>query len=87
VRTGADGCIVAEPGGEPRAVPGFAVTAVDSNGAGDAHVGAFMAALASGLAPLEAARRANASAAIAVTRMGPATGPTRDEVDVFLASR
>ncbi|WP_193510340.1 PfkB family carbohydrate kinase [Cryobacterium sp. BB736] len=86
VRTGADGCVVAEPGGEPRAVPGFAVAAVDTNGAGDAHVGAFAAALASGLPPLDAARRANASAAIAVTRIGPATGPTLDEVDAFLAS-
>ena len=47
---GADGCLVLVPGGEPVHVPGFPVETVDSNGAGDAHVGAFLAALAAGAA-------------------------------------
>ena len=45
-------------------VPAPAVTAVDSTGAGDTHAGVFLAALADGLDPPAAARRANAAAAI-----------------------
>lgn len=86
VRLGADGCVILVPGSEPVHVPGFAVDAQDSNGAGDAHVGAFLAALATGQHPLDAARRANACAALAVTRPGPATAPTAAEVDALLAS-
>ncbi len=86
VRQGSSGCLIVEPGGTVARVDGFAVEAIDSNGAGDAHVGAFLAAIASGLAPVEAARRANAAAAIAVTRRGPTSGPTTDELDAFLLS-
>lgn len=86
VRLGADGCVILVPGDEPVHVPGFAVEALDTNGAGDAHVGAFLAALATGQHPLVAARRANACAALAVTRPGPATAPTAAEVDALLAS-
>ncbi|MBE1455822.1 sugar/nucleoside kinase (ribokinase family) [Nocardiopsis terrae] len=87
LRDSAEGCLVATAGTVPRRVPGFAVTAVDTNGAGDAHVGVFTAALASGLTPLAAARRANAAAALAVTRRGPATSPTAEEITAFLALR
>jgi sugar/nucleoside kinase (ribokinase family) len=38
-------------------------------------VGAFVAALGRGLAPVEAARWANAAAALSVTAEGPATCP------------
>ncbi|GAB3029702.1 hypothetical protein GCM10027052_02130 [Parafrigoribacterium mesophilum] len=86
VRLGADGCVLAVSGAEPVHVPGFPVEVRDSNGAGDAHVGAFLAALAAGQHPLEAARRANACAALAVTRWGPATSPTGAEVNALLAS-
>ena len=41
---------------------------VDTNGAGDAHSGAFIAALAAGAADTAAARSANAAAALSVTR-------------------
>ena len=68
-------------------VPAPAVTAVDSTGAGDTHAGVFLAALADGLDPPAAARRANAAAAISVTRPGPATSPTRAALDAWLASR
>jgi sugar/nucleoside kinase (ribokinase family) len=86
VRQGPAGCLIVEPGGTVRQIAGFAVDAIDSNGAGDAHVGVFLAALASGLAPADAARRANAAAAIAVTRRGPTSAPTADELDAFLVS-
>lgn len=83
VRLGNRGCLIAVDG-SVTAVPGFSVDAVDTNGAGDAHVGAFVAALAAGLTPIAAARRANAAAALAVTRRGPATAPTSAETDAAL---
>jgi sugar/nucleoside kinase (ribokinase family) len=85
VRDGAAGCYVA-PFGSSSAVHVRAqqVTAVDTTGAGDAHSGAFLAALADGLPPLDAAARANAAAAFAVTRPGPATSPTRTELEAWL---
>ena len=86
VRAGAAGCYVA-PLASADAVHVRApeVAAVDSTGAGDAHAGAFLAALADGLPPLGAAARANAAAAFAVTRPGPATAPTRAELDAWLS--
>jgi len=85
VRDGADGCWVVESGSEPVLVPGFPVAAVDTNGAGDAHDGVLAAALGRGASLQDAVRRANAAAALAVTRPGPATAPTADETDVLLA--
>jgi sugar/nucleoside kinase (ribokinase family) len=86
VRDGGAGCWLAGPaiGAAPVLVPGFPVHAVDTNGAGDAHGGVLAAGLAAGATPLTAARRANAAAAIAVTRSGPATAPTTAELDRFL---
>ena len=84
VRDGPNGCWVGR-GAQTEHVPGFKVKAVDTNGAGDAHAGVFIAGLAKGLIPVEAARRANAAAALAVTRWGPATSPGVTEVDALLA--
>jgi sugar/nucleoside kinase (ribokinase family) len=85
VRAGSAGCYVALLA-SPAAVHVRAptVTAVDTTGAGDAHSGVFLAALADGLSPLGAAARANAAAAFAVTRPGPATSPARAELDAWL---
>jgi sugar/nucleoside kinase (ribokinase family) len=80
VRDGPQGCWISQRG-DRQHVPGFKVEAVDSNGAGDAHAGVFVAGLAQGLSASEAARRANAAAALAVTRWGPATSPGTAEVD------
>jgi sugar/nucleoside kinase (ribokinase family) len=79
VRLGPAGCLLAQ-GGTVEHLPGFPVIAIDTNGAGDAHAGGFLAALAAGLDPRAAALRANACAALAVTRRGPATSPTLVEV-------
>ncbi|PMU25028.1 MULTISPECIES: PfkB family carbohydrate kinase [unclassified Pseudomonas] len=84
VRDGPNGCWISR-NGQGEHVPGFKVKAVDSNGAGDAHAGVFIAGLANGLAPAVAARRANAAAALAVTRWGPATSPGTAEVDALLS--
>ena len=89
VRAGPDGAVLAlradGPGLSLSHIPAPAVTAVDTTGAGDAHSGVFLAALAAGLTASDAARRANAAAALAVTRSGAAVSPTRAELDQFLA--
>jgi sugar/nucleoside kinase (ribokinase family) len=85
VRTGPAGCLVAQGDAAPVAVPGFPVDVLDTNGAGDAHTGTFIAALARGAGAADAARAANAAAALSVTRRGPATAPTADELARYLA--
>jgi sugar/nucleoside kinase (ribokinase family) len=56
------------------------VTPIDTNGAGDTHVGCFIAALAEGHAPPEAARLANVAAALSTTEEGPSTAPAKARV-------
>lgn len=64
----------------------FVVDAVDTTAAGDAFAGSLAAALAAGSDLAAAVRRAMATGAIAVTRVGAAPSiPTADEVDAFLA--
>ena len=92
VRAGRSGCVLALRAPGPGAsislslIPAPAVVAVDTTGAGDAHAGVFLAGLAAGLPPAAAASRANAAAALAVTRAGPAESPSRAELDAFLAT-
>lgn len=85
VRDGDAGCAVRERG-RTTVVEGFPQTPVDTNGAGDCHTGALLAEYVDHQDWPAAARWANAAAAIKVTRVGPATAPTRAEVDAFLAS-
>lgn len=84
VRDGPGGCAV-HVGGETTDVPGFPQKPVDTNGAGDTHTGALLAEVAAGTPWVEGCRRANAAAAIKVTRRGPESAPTAAEVDNFLA--
>jgi sugar/nucleoside kinase (ribokinase family) len=84
VRIGADGCVLATADGLA-VIPAPAVEVADTTGAGDAHAGVFLAALGAGLEPRAAALRANAAAALAVSRRGPATAPVASELDEFLA--
>lgn len=84
LKQGARGCRF-EGGGEHFDVPGFAVGAVDTTGAGDVFNGAFAVALAEGASIPHALRFANAAAAISVTREGAQTSvPSRAEVDEML---
>lgn len=85
VRDGPEGCAV-RVAGETTYVPGYPQTPVDTNGAGDTHTGALLAEVAAGTPWAEGCRRANAAAAIKVTRRGPESAPTAAEVDDFLAS-
>jgi sugar/nucleoside kinase (ribokinase family) len=86
VRLGAQGCLVAATGQPVTHLAGLSVDAVDTNGAGDTHLGNFVAVLCHGEQALEAARYANAAAAYAVTRRGGAVAPDRTAVGAFLDS-
>jgi sugar/nucleoside kinase (ribokinase family) len=85
IRSGAKGCHVQLADGSAQTIAGFKVTAIDTNGAGDTHIGAFVGALARGIPPFEAARYANAAAAISVTRHGGSSAPTDREIQIFLS--
>jgi ribokinase len=84
VTLGAAGAVLAGPSGTA-VVPGFAVTAVDTVGAGDAFVGALAVALGSGLDPAAAVTAACAAGAAATTRRGAQEGLPRP-ADVLAAT-
>lgn len=75
VRNGAKGCVVATAH-YCKELPPCDVDAIDTNGAGDTHVGSFIARLARGDDPYHAAEYANVAAAISTTEKGPATAPS-----------
>lgn len=81
VTLGGDGCVVLRRDHEPVRIPGIPVGVVDTTGAGDTFCGVLAAALAQGRDLTEAAERATAAGALAVTRPGAqAAVPTVDEV-------
>lgn len=86
VRRGADGCWLSWLGDTVH-IPGFAVSIMDTNGAGDAHDGVFIAAMIAGFNPADAALIANAAAAISTTIIGPATSPDATQTRQFLEAR
>jgi ribokinase len=66
-------------------VPGFKVQAVDTVGAGDTFIGAFVTRLIEGVEAREAAHFGCVAAALAVTRRGAQAGiPLRAEVEAWL---
>ncbi|MCG9894911.1 MAG: PfkB family carbohydrate kinase, partial [Fimbriimonadaceae bacterium] len=81
VTLGSAGCWVPGVGHLP-AIP---VQAVDAVGAGDCFAGVLAAGLARGESLAESARRAQAAAALSVTRPGAqAAMPTAAEIEAFL---
>ena len=81
---GAEGTLVATRD-DRRRVPGRKVTPLDATAAGDTFDGAFLAELAAGRDVFEAARYANAAAALSTRGCGAvAPIPRRDEVEAFL---
>jgi ribokinase len=87
VTLGSDGALVVDATSAEH-VPGVPVSAVDSSGAGDAFIGSLAVWLAEGYDLTESARRANAVAALSVTRFGTQSSfPSRDEVTAFLRER
>jgi ribokinase len=86
VTLGSHGCAWFERGQAPASLPGHAVDVVDTIGAGDTFTGALAAALARGDTLEQAARWANAAAALSVTQAGATGGmPSRDAVSAWLA--
>jgi sugar/nucleoside kinase (ribokinase family) len=73
LKLGREGCAVFGPEGDCQC-RGFAVPVVDTTGAGDSFVGGFLAARARGFGWAEAARFANAVAAMAVQHLGSVEG-------------
>ena len=89
VRAGAAGAYVARPSvaatvavdEDASHVPTPRVEAIDTNGAGDAHSGVLAASLAQGI-PLERALLlANCAGALSATVVGPASCPSREEIE------
>ena len=86
IRLGASGALFARsgsPDSETSAaqIPTPTVDAVDTNGAGDAHSGVLAASLALGI-PLERGLvLANCAGALASTVPGPASCPTREDIE------
>ncbi len=85
ITLGADGAVAAAPEGA-YAQPAFAVTAVDTTGAGDAFCGAFAATVAADGELPAAVRRGCAAGAAATTALGAqAALPAAADLDRFLA--
>ena len=87
LRAGPDGATIHRTGSSPVSVPSVRVQAVDTSGAGDVHAGATLAGLARGMSWPDAVLFANRAAAYAVSRPGPAAGPTDAELEKFSAGR
>lgn len=69
-------------------VPRIKVKAIDSTGAGDAFAAGFAVGIAEGMSVGEAARLANATAALSITKVGAQAGmPSRAAVDRLLRKR
>ena len=87
LKRGSEGAYVAVRG-KAAWVPPFKVQAIDTVAAGDCFNGAFAVALLEGKDPWEAAKFANAAAAICVTRRGAqAAMPSRNEVEALIKSQ
>jgi ribokinase len=69
ITLGASGSLLAHRDGMEHVAP-FAVTSVDSTGAGDAFIGSFAVFLAEGVPEREAVRRANLYAGLSTTGVG-----------------
>ncbi|BCF88556.1 sugar kinase [Paraburkholderia largidicola] len=80
LKLGKEGSYIATPD-ERRVVPGHVVNAVDATGAGDCFGGAFIARIAEGDDPFQAARYANVAAALSTQGFG-AVAPIPDRATV-----
>ena len=89
VRAGAAGAYFVHPAGTaPNAgnedaahIPTPHVKAIDTNGAGDAHSGVLAASLAQGIPTERALLLANCAGALSATVVGPASCPSREEIE------
>jgi sugar/nucleoside kinase (ribokinase family) len=80
LRKGADGAELHHAGKTVAVAEGRKVPVVDTNGAGDVHTGAFLAALASGNSLQESLELACRAAEFSIQKEGGCSGPTWDEL-------
>ncbi len=86
LKLGSEGALVSD-GARRERIAGYKVTSVDATGAGDCFCGACLARLAAGDSLWEAARYANAAAALSTTGFGAvAPLPAPDAIKKLLAS-
>lgn len=89
VRAGAAGAYFTDPSAvatdacdeDALRVPTPCVEAIDTNGAGDAHSGVLAASLAHGIPMERGLLLANCAGALSTTVVGPASCPTREEIE------
>ena len=89
VRAGAAGAYFVRPAGtasnasneDAAHIPTPHVEAIDTNGAGDAHSGVLAASLAHGIPMGRALLLANCAGALSTTAVGPASCPTRSQIE------
>ena len=89
VRAGAEGAYVAWPSTaapdtldeSATHIPTPCVEAIDTNGAGDAHSGVLASSLAQGIPTERALLLANCAGALSTTAVGPASCPTRSQIE------
>ncbi|MGG5889535.1 sugar kinase [Falsiroseomonas sp. HC035] len=86
LKLGAEGVLVATRDGRQH-IPGFVVQAVDATGAGDTFAGSLLARLAAGDAVTDAARYANAAAALSTLGYGAVAPIPREAAVRDLLSR
>jgi ribokinase len=87
LKAGRRGCLIGE-GSQPLLVPSFSVRTVDSTGAGDAFVAAFLQARLRGWPAIEGAIAANAAGALATTVVGAGQNlPGQGEVAALLRAQ
>lgn len=82
VTLGASGAVVVREG-RVTPIPGRQVDVVDTTGAGDCFCGVLAAEMAGGALHEDAAKIANAAAALSVTRLGASSVPSRAEFEAF----
>jgi ribokinase len=88
VTLGEKGLILMERDAPPIHIPGYTMEVIDTTGAGDCFTGWLGAELGKGLNIKESAIRANAAAALSVTKAGAGSSvPDTKAVDAFLLSR
>jgi len=85
VKTGVEGCLLASDG-EITRIPGVRTRAVDTTGAGDAFLGAFLYSMSRDVGPVTSARFANWFASRTTEKLGPRNYPGRNEARHSLLS-
>ncbi len=84
-RIGSAGCELLLPDhGQDTLVSGYPMSVTDTTGAGDTHTGVLIASLLQGYSVLQSARRANAAAALMISKREDNHAPTAEDINQLL---